>query len=41
MHNFAERYVGRLNELLRPNPEGFVYISWKESEEGGMERRIQ
>jgi len=27
--------------LLRPNPEGFVYISWKEREGGGMEGRIQ
>jgi len=27
--------------LLRPNSEGFVYISWKEREGGGMKGRIQ
>jgi len=27
--------------LLRSNPEGFVYISWKERERGGMEGRKQ
>jgi len=27
--------------MLRPNPEGFVYVSWKEREGGGMEGRIQ
>jgi len=27
--------------VLRPNPEGFVYISWKEREGGGTEERIQ
>jgi len=27
--------------LFRPNPEGFVYTSWKEREEGGMEGRKQ
>jgi len=27
--------------LLRPNPEGFVYMSWKQREGGGMEGRIQ
>jgi len=29
------------NNVLRPNPEGFVYVSWKEREGGGMEGRIQ
>jgi len=27
--------------VLRPNPEGFLYISWKERKGGGMEGRIQ
>jgi len=27
--------------VLRPNPEGFVYISWREREGGGMEERKQ
>jgi len=27
--------------VLRPNPEGFVYMSWKEREGGGMEGRKQ
>jgi len=27
--------------VLRPNPEGFVRINWKEREGGGMEGRIQ
>jgi len=30
-----------LLQVLRPNPEDFVYISWKEREGGGMEERIQ
>jgi len=28
-------------DLLRPNPEGFVFMSWKEREGGGMEGRKQ
>jgi len=27
--------------MLRPNPDGFVCINWKEREGGGMEGRIQ
>jgi len=27
--------------LLRPNPEGFIFMSWKEREGGGMEGRKQ
>jgi len=27
--------------MLRPNPEGFVFMSWKEREGGGMEGRKQ
>jgi len=27
--------------LLRPNPEGFVYMSWKKKEGAGMEVRKQ
>jgi len=27
--------------MLRPNPKGFVYMSWKEREGGGMEGRKQ
>jgi len=27
--------------VLRPNPEGFVYTSWKEREGGGMDGRKQ
>jgi len=27
--------------VLRPNPEGFVCMNWKEREGGGMEGRIQ
>jgi len=27
--------------LLRPNLEGFVYMSWKEREGGGMKGRKQ
>jgi len=28
-------------ELLRPNPEGFVYTNWKEREGEGMKGRKQ
>jgi len=27
--------------VLRPNPEGFVYMNWKKREGGGMEGRKQ
>jgi len=27
--------------MLRPNPEGFICINWKERKGGGMEEHIQ
>jgi len=33
--------TGKFMYLLRPNPEGFVFMSWKEREGGGMEGRKQ
>jgi len=35
----SQRYDSKY--VLRPNPEGFVFMSWKEREGGGMEGRKQ
>jgi len=34
-------YIINNNCVLRPNPEGFIYINWKERKGGGMEGHIQ
>jgi len=42
-HAYKFNVVKEYDDIVkpRPNPEGFVYTSWKEREGGGMEGRKQ